>query len=191
MANKIDRREFLGAAAQVSCGCIMAAGFMGCAALAHPSRRPEGESVTEASLEEVSVATAYCGIYCAACSRYLSGLEDPSQGCPGCNQGEIRYPCKIKACAVEKSLNACGECDQFVCEQVAQFFGRGRDNSVIGEKNSYRIREIGYAAWLQEQAERWACEKCGTAFSFGDEVCPNCSADILSLAEEAAAYREE
>ncbi|UCH63635.1 MAG: DUF3795 domain-containing protein [Fidelibacterota bacterium] len=193
MTNKMDRRQFLGTAAQVSCGCVMAAGFMGCAAL---TKRPgqqeepaaaEGETATEAAV----VAAAYCGLYCAACPRYLASIEDPAKGCPGCNLGEVGYECAIKPCAVEKNINSCGECDQFPCEKTQKFHGSGRDMSLVAEKNCYRVREIGYSEWLEEQAKRWSCENCGSGFSFKDEECPSCKLDVYSLAEEAAAYREK
>ncbi|MBA7469081.1 hypothetical protein ES707_04344 [subsurface metagenome] len=192
MTNKMDRRQFLGTAAQVSCGCVMAAGFMGCAAFTRQPGRQEGEAAAEGeTIAEASIATAYCGLYCAACPHYLASIEDPSQGCPGCNQGEVRYKCSIKPCAVEKNVNSCGECDQFPCENTIKFHGSGRDMSLVAEKNCYRVREIGYSDWLEEQAKRWSCENCGSGFSFSDEACPSCKVDVYSLAEEAAAYREK
>lgn len=191
MAKKIDRRQFLGTAAQVSCGCVMATSLTGCAALARrPDQEVEATVVEGDTMAAVSIATAYCGIYCAACTRYLAGLENPEEGCPGCNQGEVGYPCQIKPCAEGSDLNACGECAQFPCEKLTEFFGTDRDYAVVGEKNSYRIAEIGYIAWLEEQDQRWTCNECGGSFTFQDETCPKCSVDIYSLAEEAAAYRD-
>ena len=185
MTKKIDRRQFLGTAAQVSCGCVMATGLMGCAAFTKQTGQAVGETAAEdEAIAAGSIATAYCGLYCAACSRYLDG------GCGGCNQGPIGYPCQIKPCAEEKGLAACGECEEMPCETLTAFFDRGRDISVVGEKNSYRIAEVGYVAWLQEQAQRWTCEECGSSYSFNDEVCPDCGEGVTSLAEEANEYRE-
>ena len=152
MTKKIDRRQFIGTAVDVCCGCMVASSVLIYPTTAWQTGQSAGKGATEGEATvEGSIATGYCGIYCAACPQYLTRLKDPSQGCPGCNQGEVSDPCGIRMHAVRENLNACGEHNQFPCAQYNQIFNRGDDDSVIGVKNNYRIREVGYAAWLKEQ----------------------------------------
>jgi len=44
---KIDRKQFLGTAAQVSCGCVMATSFIGCAAMAGRAGQEAEAAVAE------------------------------------------------------------------------------------------------------------------------------------------------
>ncbi len=183
MVNKIDRREFLGAVAKTGCGCALAAGLAGCAALSGTSSR-----------QKESKLGAYCGLYCGACSLYLASVkaEDPSKVvCLGCKSNKLAehcLKCTMKDCAKEKSLSSCGQCNQFPCEKTKAFHTSGKDMVKVAEKNCYRIRQTGYSTWIKEQVSRWTCTKCGTVFSFSDENCPSCKADVYSCKEEAADY---
>ena len=185
MANKMNRREFLDTAAQVTCGCALAAGLGGCTV--------PGE---ESAQQSESGPDAFCGLYCGACPLYQMSVkaEDPSQiKCLGCKSDKVAdhcAKCQMKTCATAKNLSSCGECDQFPCEKTEQFHRSGRDMALVAEKNCYQIRKEGYSSWLQDQPQRWICTKCGSSFSFRDETCPNCNADVYSCKEEAAAYRE-
>jgi rubrerythrin len=61
--------------------------------------------------------------------------------------------------------------------------------AVVAEKNCSQIRKKGYSSWLGDQPQRWTCKKCGSKFSFKDETCPSCKADVYSCKDEAADYR--
>ena len=60
----------------------------------------------------------YCGVNCAACPDLAGGK------CPGCRQtvwpeGD---PCPPVACCRKKGIKVCGQCPQFPCEMMAEFY---------------------------------------------------------------------
>ena len=62
--------------------------------------------------------TAYCGVDCAACPDYTGGK------CPGCRdtdwqEGDICLPV---ACCREKGIDFCGECPDFPCAEMGDFY---------------------------------------------------------------------
>jgi len=179
----MNRRKFLDTVAKMGCGCVLTAGLEDCT-------KPAGQS----SQRKESIPAAFCGLYCGACPLFLMSIEaeDASQvKCLGCKSDKVAdhcMKCQMKTCAMGRNLNSCGECDEFPCEKTKKFHQSGKDMSVVAEKNCYTIREQGYATWLKGQPERWTCPKCGSSFSFKDEVCPNCNADVYSCKEEAADY---
>lgn len=55
---------------------------------------------------------AFCGTYCLACDW------KEKMNCKGCKAHASKVfwgECKIAACAIEKKLNHCGECDSVPC----------------------------------------------------------------------------
>lgn len=60
----------------------------------------------------------YCGVSCAGCPDLARGK------CPGCRQ--TRWPegdaCRPVACCREKKLDVCGQCGDFPCEMMAEFY---------------------------------------------------------------------
>jgi len=183
MVKGINRREFLGTVAKTSCGCALAAGFAGCAGLS-------GNSINQ----KESKLGAFCGLYCGACPLYLTSIktEDPSKVvCLGCKSDKLAehcLKCAMKDCASAKNLNSCGECVQFPCEKTKPFHNSDKDMAKIAEKSCYCIRQTNYSTWTKEQVSRWTCKNCGSTFSFSDETCPNCKADVYSCKEEAVDY---
>jgi hypothetical protein len=93
---------------------------------------------------------APCGLDCAQCEAYIytqaNDLEKlealvarwrveynapdmtiASATCDGCLSASGRHggycsACQVRACAVEKSLTTCAECDQYACEKLEGFF---------------------------------------------------------------------
>jgi hypothetical protein len=86
---------------------------------------------------------AYCGVMCDKCPAYIATVDNndelrkntaekwskiykddihPEQiNCLGCRSGTRFYYCQIcgiRACAIEKQLPHCGECDSFPCSKV-------------------------------------------------------------------------
>lgn len=47
---------------------------------------------------------AYCGLYCAACRKYLAGK------CSGCMDNEKATWCKVRACCIEHNYFSCADC---------------------------------------------------------------------------------
>jgi len=61
---------------------------------------------------------AKCGINCGECS-----YKDKF-GCPGCQKanGKIFWgECRLAKCVIDKGLNYCYECDDFVCDLLKEF----------------------------------------------------------------------
>ncbi len=96
---------------------------------------------------------AKCGLYCAACSRFLKG------NCPGCSEKQRAGWCKVRKCTTEKQIPSCGDCDEFsnpmACRKynnfMAKFFGF-LFNSDRGACIS-RIKEIGPEAFSIEMSK--------------------------------------
>jgi hypothetical protein len=186
MIKKIDRRDFLYKTAKTGCSCIMAAGMAGCTGINSQSSR-----------KKQSKLGAFCGLYCRACPLYRASISEKDNSkvvCLGCKSDKLAehcQKCSIRPCALEKKLNSCGECSLFPCEKTKAFHSSNKDMVKVAEKNCFRVRETSYSGWMEEQVSRWTCKKCGTSFSFSDETCPNCRADVYSCMEEATDYLEK
>ena len=66
-----------------------------------------------------NVLIAYCGVNCAACPDYAAGK------CPGCRQtewseGDVCLPVE---CCRKKGISCCGECPDFPCADMREFYG--------------------------------------------------------------------
>lgn len=49
---------------------------------------------------------AYCGLYCAACSRFIKGK------CLGCQRNDKASWCKVRKCCMQKNIASCADCDE-------------------------------------------------------------------------------
>ena len=65
---------------------------------------------------------SYCGLYCAACSKYLK------EKCSGCHDNEKSSWCKIRTCCIENNYQSCAACEQFEdvndCKKFNNFFSK-------------------------------------------------------------------
>ena len=61
---------------------------------------------------------AYCGVDCAACPDYAEGK------CPSCRRTEWppEDPCPPVACCRRRGVQVCGECADFPCPMMADFY---------------------------------------------------------------------
>jgi hypothetical protein len=113
-----------------------------------------------------------CGNYCGKCNDYIAYITKNSElrgkvaceikeqgvnispdqvGCKGCwgnihNAWSASLECKIRQCALNKSIVTCAECNDFPCEIYLSQFG---DHSPQA-KNINRIRQIGVESWCAE-----------------------------------------
>ena len=86
------------------------------------------------------------------------------QDCPACRAGGGNPACEMRKCARERKLEGCFACDdEATCEHLAL---ADKTYPVMAE-NRRRLREIGKAAWLEEQAA-----KVAEGFSYLDFRCP-------------------
>lgn len=61
---------------------------------------------------------AYCGVNCGECPDYMS------EKCPGCRNTEWEPgdECMPVSCCAEKSIDCCGECTEFPCAAMKEFY---------------------------------------------------------------------
>ncbi len=91
-------------------------------------------------MEEILVdkdLTAFCGLYCGACRRYLKG------GCPGCDGYENATWCNVRKCCLEREYSSCADCSDF------------DDPGECGKFNSFLSRVVGFVL----RSDRRACIK--------------------------------
>lgn len=99
---------------------------------------------------------AFCGLYCAACSRYVK------EKCPGCRENKKASWCGVRTCCLERGYDSCADCTEFPEAQecgtfnnfMARIFGfifRSDRAACIGA-----IREKGYDAFVRDMAARRA-----------------------------------
>ena len=93
----------------------------------------------EKSEEPDKRMAAVCGLFCEACSWFISTAEDPERlkrlaaqqnwsaeegKCYGCRSHK-RLPycekCKMFACAAERGIDFCSECEDYPCEDLIRF----------------------------------------------------------------------
>jgi hypothetical protein len=106
---------------------------------------------------------APCGLYCGSCSdRLVEGVcHGCGCGCDECAAQAHHEACAIyRCCVVENGFATCAECTDLPCTRVIQFAYDPiwRTHRPVIE-NLRRIRRIGDAAWLAEQAAYWADER--------------------------------
>ena len=86
-------------------------------------------------IEADSSLVAYCGLYCGACSKYLS------EKCPGCHENAKATWCGIRTCCMEKGYDSCADCTVF------------SDPMKCGKYNNLISRVIGFVL----RSNRAAC----------------------------------
>ncbi len=78
---------------------------------------------------------AFCGLYCAACPRYVK------EKCPGCRENRRASWCGVRTCCLEKSYDSCADCTGFT------------DVKECGIFNNFMARIFGFIF----QSDRAAC----------------------------------
>ena len=140
-----------------------------------------------------------CGLYCGACYHCCSSLpggehllqraarqgKSPEEfACRGCRSDTLYiHPgcaqCKLRACADERGVLHCGDCDEFPCERLEAFRDDGRVHHRDVIANLEDLRARGADQWLAEQEARWTCA-CGAGFSWYETVCQRCGEPLPS-----------
>ena len=134
---------------------------------------------------------AVCGLYCQACSWFISTTEEPERlkrlaaqmnlpgedcRCYGCRSDKRLFyctKCKMSACAAEKGIDFCSECKNYPCDDLKQFQAAMPHRIELWE-NLDRIKSAGYKQWLEEIRENYSCAKCKTINSTYDLKCRKC-----------------
>lgn len=96
---------------------------------------------------------AYCGLYCGACRRLLSGK------CPGCRDNVKATWCKVRSCCIENGIDSCADCKSvghkdcklfngFMAKLFGVIFNSDRGKCIE------RIKEVGYLTYAGEMTEK-------------------------------------
>ena len=134
---------------------------------------------------------AVCGLYCEACSWFISTNEDPERlermaaqrnwsvedsQCNGCRSGKrLAYcgKCKMFACAAKRGIDFCSQCDEYPCDDLKQFQS-AMPHRIELWANLERIKSVGYRQWLKEVRKNYVCPRCETINSAYDLKCRKC-----------------
>ncbi|RJP77268.1 MAG: DUF3795 domain-containing protein [Candidatus Zixiibacteriota bacterium] len=123
-----------------------------------------------------TILVAPCGMNCLVCAAYLR----KKKSCLGCRGPNESIPlhcrnCKIKACAMEQSLNLCYECSTFPCTRLKRLdknYQQRYHVSLI--ENARYLQNVGSDQYLHEEHEKWRCVACGSVVCLHDRVCSEC-----------------
>ena len=132
-----------------------------------------------------------CGLYCGACNLFIATMEDPARlkklsarwqfpedemkcgGCRSDTRGPYCRRCKMSACAAEKGIDFCMECEEYPCDDLKQFQSE-RPHRIELWDDLQRIETVGHRQWLKEIREHYTCMDCGTVNSAYDLKCRRC-----------------
>ena len=69
-------------------------------------------------MDLLSEQIAFCGVDCAVCSDYTE------KKCPGCRKTEwpADDPCPPVGCCQKRGIRVCGQCDDFPCRMMREFY---------------------------------------------------------------------
>lgn len=110
-----------------------------------------------------------CGLYCGACGIYLATQENDIEKllqyalvlkqsvsityCDGCGADRksalCSKICTFIKCTRQKSIEFCGECDEFPCEELIDFQSKLPHRIEI-VKSQKRLVEIAWEQWIVE-----------------------------------------
>ena len=132
-----------------------------------------------------------CGMYCSVCSvqaaiknndqelkgklASIFGTSPDKIVCEGCMSDktfQFAKACSIRACAQEKSLKGCHECNDFPCNNIKNFPFEVSRNMML--EAIPRRKELGTERFVAEVENRYTCSKCGTLLHRYATECSNC-----------------
>jgi hypothetical protein len=132
-----------------------------------------------------------CGMYCSVCAvrsadlyndqklkeilAAVFGTSPENVVCDGCmseNTFQFAKTCSIRACAEEKSLEGCYQCDDFPCNNINNFPFEISRNMML--EAIPRWKELGTERWVTEVEDHYTCSNCGALLHRFASQCPNC-----------------
>ncbi len=135
--------------------------------------------------EELSL----CGLYCGGCKNYKENFN-----CMGCrNETELVNDCPTRACCISKGLLHCGNCAEFPCSVLGDFYNDGVRHHKLAYQNMLRIKEVEVEKWLSEQKAEHTCQ-CGRRKTwFASKCAANCPAatKITKMDRDKIAIKED
>jgi hypothetical protein len=145
-----------------------------------------------------SLVSAYCGLYCGSCARFLETARRPAgavaapgqEPCLGC-RSDVNSPwcaqCNLKRCARGKGVEFCGECAEYPCADLRAFRDDPRFpyHAEVGD-HLRTIAEHGEAEWLRRMERKWTCPTCGAKADWYSRSCPRCAGPMPGFSRPAA-----
>lgn len=143
-----------------------------------------------------------CGIYCGSCIIYRAykdseqlrqrvaereNCEPEDIRCEGCQtvltngweSKEWGKNCRIVECLQAKGLDFCYECDMYPnCENFTELANHSLKYGESLTDNLKKIEAGKVEEWLEEEAEKWRCHKCGKPISRYLKECHWCGEKI-------------
>lgn len=129
-------------------------------------------------MPEAQSLIAPCGMNCGICMAYLR----EKKRCPGC-RGDDRdkmpscLRCSIKNCEMVRASRSgfCYECADGPCRRLKQLDQRYRTKYGMSMlENLAFVREHGLSAFVEKEADRWRCRRCGGVISCHRGYCFQC-----------------
>ena len=132
-----------------------------------------------------------CGLYCEGCTAFIGTKDDPSRlnylanrmgagiedmKCEGCRSNVLSgycRTCSIKACANERGVDFCVECEKYPCQEIKSFQSQRPHRAEIFASLEY-VKANGLEEWYQKMNEDYSCKSCGKINSAYDVKCRNC-----------------
>ena len=131
---------------------------------------------------------APCGMNCAVCGNYLAQQYDLKKNgiqksyCAGCRPRGKNCAFMKKNCELigEGKIQYCYECADFPCRRLKSLDKRYRERYHMSMvENLILIKEQGMEKFLEKEAEKWKCSKCGGVISCHSGICYTCGLDTL------------
>ncbi len=131
---------------------------------------------------------APCGMNCGLCVSYQFMISDLNKRgfkrtyCAGCRpRGKNCVFMKASCDLLGKGLvRFCFECNDYPCMRLKTLDKRYRTKyrmSMIENLNN--IKDQGMEKFLEKEAEKWRCPKCGGVICCHNGLCLNCDLDRL------------
>lgn len=143
-------------------------------------------------MEDKRLTSAYCGLFCEACSMYIGTTEDPERlrklaesrdrpveelECEGCRSGRLNYFCKtscvMASCAKTRGIDFCSQCENYPCRELIDFQKIKPHRIELFESLDY-AKEHGLEEWWDHMRTRYTCPECRTLNSAYDFACRKC-----------------
>ena len=126
-------------------------------------------------IEKAKKMTSPCGLPCFHCPAHLAstnpeirkivsetlGVPEEKAACEGCKPQEGRIKllkpdiqCKIYACAAEKEIDFCHECDDFPCERFQPYADKAQYPHNSKMYQLCMMKKLGFEKWAEEEARK-------------------------------------
>jgi hypothetical protein len=131
---------------------------------------------------------APCGMNCGVCVSYLAMTNDLKKKgfgkkyCPGCLPRGENCTFMAKQCDLlgKGLVRFCIECKDFPCRRLQDIDKRYRTKYQMSMiENLVFINTHGISKFVEKEATRWQCPKCGGVICCHNGLCFGCSLDKL------------